>query len=417
MSAPAGGFPAAGRLHLVTGTPGDHGQAQAHGDKAANEAASAWSARRPALMRLCAGEALLVSDEGVDLVAVVNRAREVYPWLVSDDVDPDDYRLAEVLLEHLSHRYGIQRRGKGDRFKNVESIYRRHLLPFLVEPYWSRPADRRGIAEVRLRHLESLPAILAGDSALPAATVAGDLLDRRGIACIFLSLDGAARVVAGEARALAVAFARGDLAEHIDVRTGERIVRTADLRSAGVILERTSPHGIATNTATNVLRDLKLAIDRARDNGARVRGTFDLVATEPLAANRMRQPKEPSGYVSFAAIAQIAPYMPAIGQAVLWIAGLLGARISEVFGLRVSDYWRDDRGRGWLSIHKQGGLSSLGRNPETGEFCRQDEKNHTKTDAGTRTIPIPAQLADLLDRLIASFHTDPVTGVSTGQHG
>lgn len=401
------GRSAAGRLHLVASPSGVQDEVEAHGEDKAN---AAWSARRPALLRLCAGEPLLVTDDEIDLVALVNRAREVNPWLLSDDVDPDDYRLAEVLVEHLCHRYGIQRRGKGDRFKNLESIYRRHLLPFLVELAWSLPAEQRGIAGVRLRHLESLPAVLAGDSAPPAATVAGDLLDRRGIACIFLSLDDAARVVDGGARALTVAQTKGLLAEHTDVRTGERIVSTADLRSAGLLLERTRPHGIATNTAGNVLSDLKLAIERGRGHGALVRGTFDLVATEPLAANRMRQPKAPSGYISVAAIAAIASYMPAIGQVVLWIARLLGERISEVFGLLVSDYWRDAKGRGWVSIDKQGGVSSLGRDPENGEFRRQDEKDHTKTSAGTRTIPIPSQLADLLDVLIAIFHTDAETG-------
>jgi hypothetical protein len=125
---------------------------------------TAWSAARPALLRVCAGEALLLEDDEIDLVDLVNRAREIEPWLLDDTVDPDDHRLAEVLVEYLCHRYGIQRRGKGDRITNLNSVYGRHLLPFLVEFAVSPPPARRGVAHLRLRHLESLPAILAGDA-------------------------------------------------------------------------------------------------------------------------------------------------------------------------------------------------------------------------------------------------------------
>lgn len=44
-------------------------------------------------------------------------------------------------MEYLCHRFGIQRRGKGHRFKDLESIYRRHLLPFLIELDADLPAQ------------------------------------------------------------------------------------------------------------------------------------------------------------------------------------------------------------------------------------------------------------------------------------
>lgn len=309
-------------------------------------------------------------------------------------------------MEYLCHRHGVQRRGKGDRITNLKSIYARHLLPFLVELDAGRPPGERGVAHLRVRHLESLPALLAGDTPMPAGTVAGELLNRRGIACVYLSVEDAGRVTDGGPATLEVAIAEGRVKLHPDARTGEAIVRTADLRAAGLLMERSTPHGLDTSKATNVLRDLKKAIQRAAAHGAGVRGTFNLEPTEPLSARRMRDPRPPSVYVPLREIATTAAHLPAIGQVVLWLERLTGDRMSESYGPRVNDYQRDADGQGWLTIDKQGGISSLGRDPEQGHFVSQEAKDHTKTDAGTRTIPLPGQLADLIDLLIAIFHTD-----------
>ena len=314
MSAAAGRPRLEGHLRLASDA--DVGDA----DGCATDARAAWAAARPALLRVCAGEPLLLSDDDVDLVALVNRAREVRPWMLDGHVHPDDYRLSEVLVEYLCHRYGIQRRGKGDRIVNLESIYRRHLLPFLIELDAALPPAERGVAAKRLLHLEMLPQILAGDEALPAATVAGEQLGRRGIACIFLGLADAARVVAGGAAALEVVLREGAVPLHTDVRTGADIVRSEDLRAAGVLAERSAPHGVAANSAGNVLRDLNNAVARARAHGAGVIGEFNLVATEPLLANRMRAPRVRRGYVRLRDIAAITPHLPPVGQVVLWLA-------------------------------------------------------------------------------------------------
>lgn len=372
-------------------------------------ATTAWRSHRPPVLRVCAGEALLLTDAEVDLVALVNRARDITTWLLDDSASPNDYRLAEVLLEHVCHRYGIQRIAKGDRVLNLESAYRRHLLPFLIELDASLPEGQQGVAAKRLRHLERLPAVLAGDEPLPAATVAGEQLGRRGVACIFLSLNDAAAVTRGGANAVHRAIEQGRLPVHADTRTGEEIIRSADLRADGLLMERETAHGLARSTAGNVLRDLKLAMGRARDHGADIRGQFDLVATEPLAEKRLREPRQPASHVTITETADTARWMPPTGQAVLWCERLTGVRISEGFGARVHDYWRDQRGQGWLGIDKQGGRSTLSRDP-SGQFVSTDTKDHTKTEAGTRVIPLPFQLADLFDQLIAIFHTDAETG-------
>jgi transposase len=348
-------------------------------------------------------------DDELDFVDLANTATDFDGQLLDTDIDPDQYRLAEIAVEYYCKHYGIQRHGKGDRLSSIISTYRRYLVPFLVELDASRPAGRQGVADLRVTHLEVLPQILAGDRPLPAATIAGDVLGRRGISCLFLSIADAASVTVGGHPALELALADGTLSTHADARTAQRIIRTVDLRNAGLLVESTTPHGLAASTAGNTLRDLQQVIERARGLGAGIRGAFKLEAIEPLAHHRRRAQKGPTEYVSFDAVALTAAHMRAIGQVVLWIGRLVGARISEIYGVRVSDYYRDAHNRPWLTITKQGGLSSLGRD-EDGHFQPQDSKNHTKTDAGKRTIMIPQALGSLLDSLIVVFHTDAMTG-------
>lgn len=368
-------------------------------------------AHRPALMRLCAGEPLVLTQQECNLVELLNNLEQLTTPLLDPNVDPDQYRLAQVALEHVTSHHGTNRQAEGDRVKSVSSAHRRYLLPFLIELDATRPQDHRGAADLRITHLEALPRVLAGDLPLPAATVAADLLGRKlGIIRVFLTLEDAGQVVDGGDQALAVALATGAVPVHVDVRTGQDIVRAADLRKAGLLLEPGKAHGIAKSSANNVLRDLRAVIDRARDHGVNLRGNFHLDAIEPLQNRRRRPKKAKVSGVPLATVAVTSAQLPVIGQVVLWAGRLLGARISEIYGYLVSDYYRDSCGRPWLITDKQGGRSVLVRDPLTGKFVKQDGKDHPKTPAGVRTIAIPEQLASLFDALIAAFHTDPTTG-------
>lgn len=369
------------------------------------------SNRRPPLQLLCSGATLTLSDEEVDLIALVNSADEHIMSLLDLDADPDEYRLTEVLIEHLLHRYGVERRANGDRVTSIVSALRRHLLPFLIELDETRPADRRGVGHMRITHLEQLPRVLSGDLDLPAATVAGDRLKRRGVACVYLTLHDAAEVTVGGELALRHALDEGRLQPRIDLRTGEPIVMALHLRQAGLLIEPEAPHGIQRSTSGNVLRDLKLAVDRARGHGATIRGTFHLSPVEPLAGNQARAPRAGQSTVTLSQTAALAAQMSVIAQAVLWIGRLVGTRIGETFGLLVCDFFRDEYGRPWLDFSKQGGVACLERDPATGRLVPQTRKPHTKTPRGVRLVPVPRQLGDLLDTVIAAFHTDPDTGL------
>ena len=365
---------------------------------------------RPALQLVCAGVPTLLTEEEVDLVDLVNRADDVIGTLLDLVADPDEYRLAEVLIEHLCRRYGVERHADGDRIASVQSILRRYLIPFLVESDASRPEGHRGVGALRITHLERLPRVLSGDLPQPAATVAGDQLGRRGVACLYLSLPDAARVTQGGKGALEGALAAGSVRVHTDARTGHPVIFTLDLRRAALLRERSTPHGLRESTAGNVLRDLKLAIERARAHGANVRGTFQLAPIKPLSDNLAHQPRTGQRQVTLPQTAALAGRMSVIAQVVLWIGRLVGTRIGEVYGLLVCDYFRDEHGRPWLDFSKQGGQSCLVRDPATGRLVPQDRKPRTKTPKGERCIPIPGPLGDLLDRLIEAFHQDPETG-------
>jgi integrase len=372
--------------------------------------ARAAAVGKPALQRVCAGEATVLTEAETDLVALVNDAQRIYDTLLDDEVDPNDYQLAEILLELLVYAYGIERRANGDRVIDVESDLRRYLIPFAVEMAAGMRADGRGVAHLRLKHLQHLPRILAGDLPSPAATVAGDRLRRRGAACIWLILDDAATVTNGGRPALDRAVAAGDVPVHTDARTGANIVMALHLRQAGLLIEPEKPHGLAKGSAGNVLRLMNRTLERARTHGADIRFALCLSPIEPLAGKRVRVPKASSGSTPVTTIRTVNALIPVIGQVVLWIARLTGARIGEAYGLLVCDYFRDADGRPWLTITKQGGKRSLLRDPETGALVYQDFKDRTKSPAGVRTIPVPGLLGDLLDRLIEVFHTDPVTG-------
>jgi integrase len=129
-------------------------------------------------------------------------------------------------------------------------------------------------------------------------------------------------------------------------------------------------------------------------------------AIEPLPIHRMREQLDPHEYVHLAAVRDVTAYLPVVSQLLIWLERCLGVRISEGFGPLVEDFSRDEHGRGWLRIDKQGGLTGVERNPLTGELETMTHKHRTKTRAGQRGIPLPHMLADLLEAVIKIFHTD-----------
>jgi len=249
--------------------------------------------RRPDLVRLCAGEP--VPLDRVDLIAFAN---EAYAGL-DLDVHPDNYTVAEIALERFHSHVGTFRRTKGDRATGIASDLGRYVIPFVVELAAARPPGRRGIAHLRVPQAEQLQSILAGDRALPAATVAGDRLRRVAITCLWLTLADAARVCTGGEPVVQQAIADGRLSASTD-RSGQQLVFAADLRAAGLLDEPARPHGLAKDTAAAIIKLLSAAIERGRDLGVVLVGNYTtLRAVEPLASQRQRSAHQgPRPYLS-----------------------------------------------------------------------------------------------------------------------
>jgi len=358
---------------------------------------------RPDLVRLCAGEP--VALDKVSMIAFVNSA---YAGL-DPDIHPDQYTLAELALERFHSHVGTNRRTKGERATGIASDLSRYVIPFAVELAASRPAGRRGIAHLRVQQAEVLQAILCGDHDLPAATVAGDRLRRRAITCLWLTLADAARVCSEGETGLRRAMAAGRLTSSTD-RQGQELIFAADLRAAGLLAEPDRPHGLAMGTAAAIIKLLGSAIDRGRDLGAAVVGSYaTLQAVEPLTSHRKR-PKHtgPRPYTGLRDIVGACTLLTATSQLATWLMRLVGLHIGEAYGIFVADF-ADDGTTAWLVVSTQGGTISLARD-EDGRFVPASAKDHTKTTGSRRRVPICRPLADLIAEYIRIFHADPVTG-------
>ncbi|EYR65321.1 hypothetical protein N866_00625 [Actinotalea ferrariae CF5-4] len=355
------------------------------------------------LLALTDGHPVLLGADDADLIALVNAGTQI----LDPGTDPDQVTPATLQLAWFVHHVGTMRHTDGDRSVNLGSALTRYIVPFLLELAAAKPADARGVADLWFAEAEALPRILSGGAPLPAATVAGDLLRRSALTCVWLPLLDAGQVSHGGTAAVTDAISHRRLSTHRD-GAGHVLVRTADLRTAGLLLEPAGPHGIDTGTARNVLFPFKQAMLRAANLGAHLRGNFEtLRPIKPLISQRLRTPRVDPGYTSLADIHALAAHLSVVHQVALWLLRLMGLRIGEAFGLLVSDFWFDAGADAWvLAVEKQGGTKATVRDPETGKLEPSDTKPGTKTAQSHRLLRVPPMLAHALTEIIAIFHTD-----------
>jgi len=106
--------------------------------------------------------------------------------------------------------------------------------------------------------------------------------------------------------------------------------------------------------------------------------------------------------------ARLASHLHPVHQLAFWLQRIMGLRISEAFGVGVSDIV-DLGGTGLLAVQGQGGRSFSVRD-DHGQVVAVPYKQTTKTSAGSRVLVVPEQLMDLVRVAIDAFHTDPDTG-------
>jgi integrase len=362
------------------------------------------------LIALTDGAPVLAGDADTDLVDFVNTGTRV----LEPTTDPDTVTPATMQLAWFVHHVGDTHRTGGDRSDNLASHIGRWVLPFLIELAHTKPQAERGVADLWVAEAEALTRILAGAQPMPAATVAGDLLGRRALACVWLGILDAGNVCHGGAQAVTDAIAHRRLVTHRD-HAGHVLVHTADLRGAGLLIEKDTPHGVCRDHAGNVLFPFKQAMTRAANLGAHLRGNFEaLRPITPLDGDLARPGRDDPGYIPLDAIHALGSHLTPVHQVVLWLLRLMGLRIGEAYGLLVSDLAYDADAEAWtLAIAKQGGRRATVRNTVTGKLERRDSKPDTKTPQSHRTVRVPDHLARTLCDLVAIFHTDEDGTVDT----
>ena len=218
---------------------------------------------RQQLLDLTRGLPVLVGH--VDLVQLSNLRYEG----LDPDEDPDAISAASYALDEYLHRVGEQRSVGGNRARAMHYDLCRYVIPHLLE----RRGHERPLAACRWRtsDVTAFIQILAGERDLPAATVAGNRLDRLAITCHWLDLDDAARVCDTDRATIMSERLAGTLPTFI-TGEGQHVVRAMDLRAAGLLIELTEPHGLAQDTAEHSLRLVQRTWARARNHGAHMVG-------------------------------------------------------------------------------------------------------------------------------------------------
>lgn len=211
-------------------------------------------------------------------------------------------------------------------------------------------------------------------------------------------------------------IAKGQLPTQREVRNGQTIkgsvrIATADLLAAGFSLDGRDQdgrarRGLSTDYSTEILNTLRAITRLARSRGLiSVDPLLNVKASKPRPAVANRKPDtERERALTWNEVRAIAGELNVHHQVALWIQRVLGLRISEAFGLRLSDIL-DFGDAALVVVQRQGGRIFERRN-DYGEIERRPESEMLKTSASYRVLGIPAPLLDLLRTYVDAFHRD-----------
>ncbi len=147
---------------------------------------------------------------------------------------------------------------------------------------------------------------------------------------------------------------------------------------------------------------LEAVFKHARDN--RVSVPDD---RESLALPRSQRARTRHQPVPWRTCVAIAEKLHVVHQVALWLARVQGLRISEAYGLRVSDLQDNGLGHpGILWVRSQGGRKFVERDPKTKRIIARDRVDRLKNFQSYRVLVVPPALMDLLRVVVTVFHTD-----------
>ena len=176
------------------------------------------------------------------------------------------------------------------------------------------------------------------------------------------------------------------------------------------------PTGLSRSYVADALWVLRQVLAFARANGLFPAGfdpTEGLEAPAPdPAVARTRAPRTQPRPLTLPECARVAAHLHPVHQTVFWLQRIMGLRISEAYGIVVSDVV-DLGGIGMLAVQGQGGRTFNVRD-DHGKVAAVPYKQTTKTAAGSRVLVVPEKMIELLHVVIEAFHTDPDSGEVDG---
>jgi integrase len=314
---------------------------------------------------------------------------------------------AEVAWAWWNQRYVVDQSAGPERRDEVA----KHLSN-LVIPYFSSRCDE--IGDVVRGDVEGFMRFLAGYAEDTATAKAG----LPSVARMY-TLSEAAQFVGKSKATLRRAFHEGRFPNAVRDTSrrgaqGQVFIPTGDLLAvypAGGTVRLTA---WATTTQRNMLGVLRGIFGYARScNYMAHDPTEGVVAKKPnpKAKLRKRAPQNRVRALSLAECKRQAQWMTIHHQLAYWLQRCAGLRISEVFGLLVSDI-HDDGDIMLIDIWAQGGKTFVVTD-ENGTERRVRRKEMTKTAAGVRVVPLAEPLAELIRTYLAAFHLDEDTDLST----
>jgi integrase len=173
-----------------------------------------------------------------------------------------------------------------------------------------------------------------------------------------------------------------------------------------------APAGLSQGYVADALWVLRRVLSFARANGLFPPGFdptegLDAPLPDKAAARSPSHSAQPRP-LALPDCARIASHLHPVHQLVFWLQRIMGLRISEAFGVLVSDVV-DLGDTGLLAVQGQGGRTFSVRD-EHGQVVAVPYKATLKTAAGSRVLVVPPALTALIRVAIEAFHTDPDTG-------
>ncbi len=318
-------------------------------------------------------------------------------------IQPD---VASVAKAWMSAAYEDLRRGGPDRAERVRRIVDGYLVPWFA-PRTTTVSD----VTYLMAHEWVLRLIGRQQTAVSSTTRAG-LLPQSQIDPVAteLTLAEAARAAGVSVPTVRRRWRDGRLPGAYRDPLGQIRIPVAALVS--ITNKKASPTGLSRSYVADALWVLRQVLAFARANGLFPAGfdpTEGLEAPAPdPAAARTRAPRAQPRPLTLPECARIAAHLHSVHQTVFWLQRIMGLRISEAYGIVVSDVV-DLGGIGMLAVQGQGGRIFNVRD-DHGTVVAVPHKQTTKTAAGSRVLVVPEKMMELFRVVIEAFHTDPESG-------